>query len=62
MASILPQLDRIARLLDKETDPTVLNEALDELEFLYDAVTNSELQDVVTELIGRLTKKLQDAG
>jgi hypothetical protein len=62
MASILPQLDRIARLLDKESDPAVLNEALDELEFLYDAVTNSELQDVVTELIERLRNKLQDAG
>ncbi|MGB5306633.1 MAG: hypothetical protein WBO06_07450 [Gammaproteobacteria bacterium] len=62
MASMLPELVRIARLLDGETAPEVLNEALDELEFLYDAVTNSEMQDAVSDLIGRLRKKLQDTG
>lgn len=55
-------LEESARLLDRETDPAMLSDRLDRLEFVYDAVTDGELLDQVTDLIDRYRERLADNG
>ena len=55
---LLSLLEKSARLLDRETDPGQLSDQLDQLEFIYDAVTDDEMLDQVTELIERLRTRL----
>ena len=40
----------------------MLDARLDELEFVYDAVTDGEILDLVTDLIERLRQKLLQSG
>jgi hypothetical protein len=55
-------LEESARLLDRETDPAMLNDRLDQLEFVYDAVTDGEMPGQVTDLIERYCKRLTEPG
>jgi hypothetical protein len=59
---LFPLLEESARLLDRETDSSMLCDQLDRLKFVCDAVTDAELLDQVTDLINRYRKPLADHG
>ena len=53
-----PYLVEIAKRLDTLDDRREITEALDRLEFLYDAL-DSEQQDLASQLMGKLQQRLQ---
>ena len=54
-------LEQVSELLDSLNTREEINQVLDELEFLFDLV-DPEFQEQVSDLIGRLTKRLQELG
>lgn len=52
-----PLLVDIARRLDQEASPAVLNDWLDRLEFVYESL-NQEEQELCTQLTERVMQKL----
>ncbi len=53
-----PFLVDVAKRLDTLHDRREITEALDKLEFLYDAL-DSEQQDLASQLMGKLQQRLQ---
>ncbi|KPK39309.1 MAG: hypothetical protein AMJ69_05950 [Gammaproteobacteria bacterium SG8_47] len=53
-------LQQVAARLDSLRSAREINPVLDELEFLYEAL-DPELQDLATDLIATLTKRLNQA-
>ena len=53
-----PYLVDIARRLDALDNRREIGQALDELEFLYDAL-DSEQQDLASQLIAKLQRRIQ---
>lgn len=54
-------LEQVSELFDSLNTREEINQVLDELEFLFDLV-DPEFQEQVSDLIGRLTKRLQELG
>jgi hypothetical protein len=52
-------LEQVSELFDTLNTREEINQVLDELEFLFDLI-DPEFQDQVSDLIGRLTKRLQE--
>lgn len=52
-------LEQVSELFDTLNTREEINQVIDELEFLFDLI-DPEFQDQVSELIGRLTKRLQE--
>ena len=58
MTGTMALLDGSGQLLERDTDPVELGDRLDQLEDLYEAVTDGELLDLVTDLIERYRRRL----
>ena len=54
-------LEKVSELFDSLNTREEINQVLDELEFLFDLI-DPEFQDQVSDLISRLTKRLQELG
>ncbi len=54
-------LEQVSELFDSLNTREEINQVLDELEFLFDLI-DPEFQDQVSDLISRLTKRLQELG
>lgn len=52
-------LEQVSELFDTLNTPEEINRVLDELEYLFDLI-EPDFQDQVTDLISRLTKRLQE--
>lgn len=52
-------LQQVSELFDTLTTREEINQVLDELEFMFDLI-DPEFQDQVSELINRLTQRLQE--
>lgn len=52
-------LEQVSELFDTLNTREEINQVLDELEFLFDLI-EPEFQDQVSDLINRLTKRLQE--
>lgn len=52
-------LEQVSELFDTLNTREEINQVLDELEFLFDLI-DPEFQDQVSDLISRLTKRLQE--
>ena len=52
-------LEHVSELFDSLNTPEEINQVLDELEFLFDLI-DPEFQDQVSDLINRLTIRLQE--
>ena len=52
-------LEQVSELLDSLNTREEINQVLDELEFLFDLI-EPEFQDQVSDLISRLTQRLQE--
>ena len=52
-------LEQVSELFDTLTTREQINQVIDELEFLFDLI-DPEFQDQVSDLISRLTKRLQE--
>jgi len=52
-------LEQVSELFDTLNTREEINQVIDELEFLFDLI-DPEFQDQVSDLIGRLTKRLQE--
>lgn len=52
-------LEQVSELFDSLNTREEINQVLDELEFLFDLI-DPEFQDQVSDLISRLTKRLQE--
>jgi hypothetical protein len=52
-------LEQVSELFETLNTPEAINQVLDELEYLFDLI-EPEFQDQVSDLIGRLTKRLQE--
>jgi hypothetical protein len=52
-------LQQVSELFDTLNTREEINQVLDELEFLFDLI-EPEFQDQVSDLISRLTKRLQE--
>jgi hypothetical protein len=52
-------LEKVAGVLDSLQDQKDIQQVIDELEFIYEAV-DPEFQEMVSGLIDRLTQRLQD--
>ncbi len=52
-------LQQVSELFDSLNTADEINQVLDELEFLFELI-EPELQDQVSDLISRLTRRLQD--
>lgn len=53
-----PYLVEVARDIDGLSDRASINDAMDKLEFLYEAVDEQQ-QDVINQLLRRLQEKLE---
>jgi hypothetical protein len=53
-----PYLVEVARDIDGLSDRASINDAMDKLEFLYEAVDEQQ-QDVINQLMRRLQEKLE---
>jgi hypothetical protein len=58
MTGTMALLEGSGQLLERDTDPVELGDRLDQLEDLYEAVTDGELLDLVTDLIERYRRRL----
>ena len=56
-----PYLVEVARTLDTLNDRTSINEAMDKLEFLYEALDEQQ-QELLNDLMRRLQDKLERLG
>ena len=56
-----PYLVEVARTIDTLNDRASINEAMDKLEFLYEALDDQQ-QDMLSDLMHRLQKKLEALG
>ncbi len=56
-----PYLIEVARNIDSLNDRAAINEAMDKLEFLYEAVDEQQ-QDLLAQLMQRLQAKLDRLG
>ncbi len=54
-------LEQVSELFDSLNTREEINQVLDELEFLFDLI-DPEFQDQVSDLISRLTRRLQELG
>ena len=54
-------LEQVSELFDSLNTREEINQVLDELEFLFDLI-DPEFQEQVSDLISRLTKRLQELG
>jgi len=54
-------LEQVSELFDSLNTREEINQVLDELEFLFDLI-DPEFQDQVSDLVSRLTKRLQELG
>ena len=54
-------LEKVSELFDSLNTREEINQVLDELEFLFDLI-DPEFQEQVSDLISRLTKRLQELG
>lgn len=54
-------LEQVSELFDSLNTREEINQVIDELEFLFDLI-DPEFQDQVSDLISRLTKRLQELG
>jgi hypothetical protein len=52
-------LEQVSELFDTLNTPEEINRVLDELEYLFDLI-EPDFQDQVSDLIARLTKRLQE--
>ena len=52
-------LEQVSELFDTLNTREEINQVIDELEFLFDLI-DPEFQDQVSDLIARLTKRLQE--
>ena len=52
-------LEQVSELFDSLNTREQINQVIDELEFLFDLI-DPEFQDQVSDLISRLTKRLQE--
>jgi flagellar hook-associated protein FlgK len=52
-------LEQVSELFDTLNTREEINQVIDELEFLFDLI-DPEFQDQVSDLINRLTKRLQE--
>ena len=52
-------LEQVSELFDTLNSREEINQVIDELEFLFDLI-DPEFQDQVSDLINRLTKRLQE--
>ena len=52
-------LEQVSELFDTLNTPDEINRVLDELEYLFDLI-EPDFQDQVSDLIARLTKRLQE--
>ena len=52
-------LEQVSELFDTLNTREEINQVIDELEFLFDLI-EPEFQDQVSDLIARLTKRLQE--
>lgn len=52
-------LEQVSELFDTLNTREEINQVIDELEFLFDLI-DPEFQDQVSDLISRLTKRLQE--
>ena len=52
-------LEQVSELFDTLNTREQINQVIDELEFLFDLI-DPEFQDQVSDLISRLTKRLQE--
>jgi predicted metallopeptidase len=52
-------LELVSELFDTLNSREEINQVIDELEYLYDLI-DPEFQDQVSDLINRLTKRLQE--
>jgi len=52
-------LEQVSELFDTLTTREEINQVIDELEFIFDLI-DPEFQDQVSELINRLTQRLQE--
>jgi hypothetical protein len=52
-------LEQVSELFDTLNTPEEINRVLDELEYLFDLI-EPDFQDQVSDLISRLTKRLQE--
>ncbi|MDX1824585.1 MAG: hypothetical protein R3354_07690 [Thiohalomonadales bacterium] len=54
-------LELVSELFETLNSPEEINQVIDELEYLYDLI-DPEFQDQVSDLINRLTQRLQELG
>jgi len=54
-------LEQVSEMFDSLNTREEINQVIDELEFLFDLI-DPEFQDQVSDLISRLTKRLQELG
>lgn len=52
-------LELVSELFETLNSPEEINQVIDELEYLYDLI-DPEFQDQVSDLINRLTQRLQE--